>query len=106
MEGITFFSSPVVVSSPSGASAPPRLVPLFSLQIAEFGGTSIPASGQTVNGVEAIQSIDLTVHNFNQPRCETSCALTVGYDRNLTATPGVPEPATLSHFGLALQRSP
>jgi hypothetical protein len=38
---------------------------------------------------------------FNTPDFENFYAFTVGYDQTLSPIPGVPEPATLSLFGLA-----
>ena len=74
----------------------------------EFHGSSISVNGQTVTGNEGngviqfdgvFQSISFTTPNF-----EDYYAFTVGYDQTLT--PSVPEPATLSLFGLGLAALP
>jgi hypothetical protein len=43
---------------------------------------------------------------FNTPDFENFYAFTVGYDQTLSPIPGVPEPATLSLFGLGLAAFP
>jgi hypothetical protein len=80
---------------------------------AEFGGSAITSTGSVVHGSEgnglvqfmgSFDSISFTTPNF-----ENYYAFTVGYDATLTGggTPGpVPEPATLSLFGLGLAAIP
>jgi len=74
----------------------------------EFAGTSITINGQTVNGTEGNGVIQFdgtfTSIDFTTPEFEDSFAFTVGYDQTLT--PSVPEPATLSLFGLGLAAVP
>ncbi len=73
---------------------------------AEFGGSTLTSNGSVVNGVEGnglvqfIGSYDSI--SFTTPNFEFYYAFTVGYDATLTPTPAVPEPATLSLFGLGL----
>jgi len=76
---------------------------------AEFGGSALTSTGSVVNGVEgnglvqfsgAFDSITFTTPNF-----ENYYAFTVGYDATLTP-PSVPEPATLSLFGLGVAALP
>jgi len=79
----------------------------------EFGGSALTSTGSVVRGVEgnglvqfngSFDSISFTTPNF-----EDYYAFTVGYDATLTGggTPGpVPEPATLSLFGLGLAAVP
>jgi hypothetical protein len=77
---------------------------------AEFGGSSISISGSSVNGVEGngVIRIDgsLSSISFTTPTFENYYAFTVGYDQTLTPPPQVPEPATLSLFGLGLAALP
>jgi len=79
---------------------------------AEFGGSALTAVGSAVRGSEgnglvqfmgSFDSITFTTPNF-----ENYYAFTVGYDATLTpGTPGtVPEPATISLFGLGLAALP
>ncbi len=76
----------------------------------EFGGSSISISGSSVNGVEGngVIRIDgsLSSISFTTPAFENYYAFTVGYDQTLTPPPEVPEPATLSLFGLGLAALP
>ena len=79
----------------------------------EFGGSALTSTGSVVHGTEgnglvqfngAFDSITFTTPNF-----ENYYAFTVGYDATLTGggTPGsVPEPATVSLFGLGLAALP
>jgi PEP-CTERM motif len=78
----------------------------------EFGGSALTSTGSVVHGTEGnglvqfIGSFDTIT--FTTPNFENYYAFTVGYDANLT--PGipstVPEPATLSLFGLGLAALP
>jgi hypothetical protein len=74
----------------------------------EFAGTSITVNGQTVNGTEGNGVIQFdgtfTSIDFTTPNFENFYAFTVGYDQTLT--PSVPEPASLSLFGLGLAALP
>jgi len=74
----------------------------------EFAGSSITVSGQSVNGEEGngVIQFDGTFSSitFTTPDYEDFYAFTVGYDQTLT--PSVPEPATLSLFGLGLAAIP
>lgn len=74
----------------------------------EFGGSSITVNGQVVNGAEGNGVIQFdgsfSTITFNTPNFENFYAFTVGYDQTLT--PSVPEPATLSLFGLGLAALP
>jgi hypothetical protein len=76
----------------------------------EFGGSSITVNGQTVNGAEGNGVIQFdgtfSTISFNTPTFEDFYAFTVGYDETLTPPTGVPEPATLSLFGLGLAALP
>jgi hypothetical protein len=79
----------------------------------EFNGSALTSTGSVVHGSEgnglvqfagSFDSISFTTPNF-----ENYYAFTVGYDATLTGggTPGpVPEPATLSLFGLGLAAVP
>ena len=79
----------------------------------EFAGSALTSTGSVVRGAEgnglvqfngSFDSISFTTPNF-----ENYYAFTVGYDATLTGggTPGpVPEPATLSLFGLGLAAVP
>jgi hypothetical protein len=78
----------------------------------EFGGSALTSSGSVVSGVEGnglvqfMGSFDSIT--FTTPNPEFYYAFTVGYDATLTpGIPGtVPEPATLSLFGLGLAALP
>jgi hypothetical protein len=74
----------------------------------EFHGSSIVVNGQNVTGIEGngVIQFDGTFTNidFTTPNFENFYAFTVGYDQTLT--PSVPEPATLSLFGLGLAAVP
>jgi PEP-CTERM motif len=76
----------------------------------EFGGSSLTVSGQNVSGAEGngVIQFDGTFSSisFTTPSFENYYAFTVGYDATLTPTPSVPEPATLSLFGLGLLALP
>jgi hypothetical protein len=80
---------------------------------AEFGGSTITISGsddEVINGVEGNGVIQFsgtyTSISFTTPSFENFYAFTVGYDATLTPIPAVPEPATLSLFGLGLTALP
>ena len=74
----------------------------------EFAGSSITVNGQTVTGNEGngVIQFDGTFDtiSFTTPNFENFYAFTVGEDATLT--PSVPEPATLSLFGLGLAAIP
>lgn len=74
----------------------------------EFNGSSITVNGQNVTGNEGngVIQFDGTFDtiSFTTPNFENYYAFTVGYDQTLT--PSVPEPATLSLFGLGLAALP
>jgi hypothetical protein len=78
----------------------------------EFGGSALTSSGSVVSGregnglVQFVGSFDSIT--FTTPTFENYYAFTVGYDATLTPViPGtVPEPATLSLFGLGLAALP
>ena len=74
----------------------------------EFHGGSITVNGQNVTGAEGngVIMFDGTFDSisFTTPNFENYYAFTVGYDQTLT--PSVPEPATLSLFGLGLAALP
>jgi len=80
---------------------------------AEFNGSALTSTGSVVHGnegnglVQFMGSFDSVT--FTTPNFENYYAFTVGYDATLTnpGTPGpVPEPATLSLFGLGLAAVP
>ena len=79
---------------------------------AEFGGSALTSTGSVVHGnegnglVEFIGPFDSIT--FTTPNFENYYAFTVGYDATLTGggTPAVPEPATLSLFGLGVAALP
>jgi hypothetical protein len=75
----------------------------------EFGGTGITVNGQVVSGVEGNGVIQfdgaLSSISFTTPNAEFYYAFTVGDDTTLNP-PAVPEPATLSLFGLGLLALP
>ncbi len=75
----------------------------------EFAGSSIIVNGQMVTGVEGNGVIEVdgtfTSIDFTTPNFENFYAFTVGYDQTLTPS-SVPEPATLSLFGLGLAAVP
>jgi hypothetical protein len=76
----------------------------------EFDGTSITVNGQTVNGLEGNGVIQFegtcSSITFNPPDFENSSRLPSATTRPSHRPPGVPAPATLSHFGLGLAAFP
>ena len=77
----------------------------------EFGGSTLTSTGSVVQGregnglVQFMGSFDSIT--FTTPNFEDYYALTVGYDATLTpGGPAVPEPATLSLFGLGVAALP
>jgi hypothetical protein len=76
----------------------------------EFGGSGLTALGSVVSGQEGnglVQFIgSFNSISFTTPQFENYYAFTVGYDATLTPPPTVPEPATLSLFGLGLAAIP
>jgi hypothetical protein len=78
----------------------------------EFGGSALTSTGSVVHGAEGNGLVQFTgsfdTITFTTPNFENYYAFTVGYDATLTpGTPGtVPEPATLSLFGLGLAALP
>ncbi len=79
---------------------------------AEFGGSALTSTGSVVHGTEGNGLVQFNGSfdsiTFTTPNPEFYYAFTVGYDATLTpGTPGiVPEPATLSLFGLGLAALP
>jgi hypothetical protein len=80
---------------------------------AEFGGSALTSTGSVVHGTEGNGLVQFNGSfdsiTFTTPNLEFYYAFTVGYDATLTGggTPGpVPEPATLSLFGLGLAALP
>ena len=76
------------------------------------GGSALTSTGSVVHGTEGNGLVQFTGSfdsiTFTTPNFENYYAFTVGYDETLTGgTPGpVPEPATLSLFGLGLAALP
>jgi PEP-CTERM motif len=77
---------------------------------AEFGGSALASTGSVVQGIEGNGLVQFTGSfdsiTFTTPNFENYYAFTVGYDATLTPAPSVPEPATLSLFGLGLAALP
>ena len=79
---------------------------------AEFGGSALTSTGSVVHGSEGNGLVEFSGPfdsiTFTTPNFENYYAFTVGYDETLTGggTPAVPEPATLSLFGLGVAALP
>ena len=80
---------------------------------AEFGGSALTSTGSVVHGTEGNGLVEFIGPfdsiTFTTPNFENYYAFTVGYDATLTGgggTPTVPEPATLSLFGLGVAALP
>ena len=80
---------------------------------AEFGGSALTSTGSVVHGNEGNGLVQFSGSfdsiTFTTPNFENYYAFTVGYDATLTGgggTPAVPEPATLSLFGLGVAALP
>ena len=76
----------------------------------EFGGSALTSTGSVVHGSEGNGLVQFEGSfdsiTFTTPVFENYYAFTVGYDATLTPTPSVPEPATLSLFGLGVAALP
>jgi hypothetical protein len=79
---------------------------------AETGGSALTSTGSVVHGSEGNGLVEFSGPfdsiTFTTPNFENYYAFTVGYDATLTGggTPAVPEPATLSLFGLGVAALP